>query len=187
MATLHPLLPLKKSNNGMLYVQIGECPSYFPVNQHCSTLFRVPDNLVEPGHSPLKAPKSIVEESPETKQNAKTRRTTIGKLSCLDSLSGVCRSEPSLVHNSRKPVLRKCRSLPVNKTVSFCSNDRVREIEMVKALSPGGAADVWWSASEYKQTRQDFEGILYLLESDIFIDEREHSARGLRHRTEEGV
>lgn len=84
-------------------------------------------------------------------------------------------------------LLRKSKSLPVKKTVSFAETNDIREIEKTSDLSEEVIADLWWSANDYHEIRKEYEFVLFLLDTEKSVREDEHSSRGLLHRTEAGA
>lgn len=93
---------------------------------------------------------------------------------------------PSALVSDNKKLLRKTVSCPVKKSVQFGDNNMIFHVETIDELSTETVAAVWWSSSDYMVIQQEYEAVLFLIETGKEVPP-EHSARGLSKRTEEGA
>jgi hypothetical protein len=74
------------------------------------------------------------------------------------------------------------------KSVSFSESivSTVEYVSLLKDIPKDIFADVWWTHEEMLQLRQEYEGVLYMIDQGLALDDEHESARGLEIRTEEG-
>jgi hypothetical protein len=89
---------------------------------------------------------------------------------------------------SNKKEFLKSQSLPDSKAnVTFSHQNSVYEIERVRDVPSITDSDIWWTAKDYLEIKQEYEAVIYLLEQNLPVNELEHSTRGLDKRTERGA
>jgi hypothetical protein len=94
----------------------------------------------------------------------------------------------SSLRASNKKEFMKAHSLPDSKAnVTFNLQNAIYEIERIRDTPSITDSDIWWTARDYLEIKQEYEAVIYLLEQNLPVNELEHSARGLEKRTERGA
>jgi hypothetical protein len=92
-----------------------------------------------------------------------------------------------------QPTIKSCfkqskLDTPKPKSVVFHKEivSSIEYLNLLKDIPKDVVADVWWSHEEMLQLRQEYEGLLYMIDQEIPINDLLESARGLEIRTEDG-
>lgn len=83
--------------------------------------------------------------------------------------------------------MRRANSVAnTDRTVTFAEVERdLVEIEHLDDITDHSAR--WWTPEEEADSRKEYEAVIYLIETDAFVEEKEDSARGLEKRSEQGA
>ena len=97
-----------------------------------------------------------------------------------------CSSEVSVISSSRKNLTLK-RSKPPKKQLRFNFNrNQVFPIPHLDNLTDEQVSQIWFQSEEYAEIKSGYQLIIFRMESGEFVEDDEHTARGLEYRTQQG-
>lgn len=77
---------------------------------------------------------------------------------------------------------------PLTKSVCFnTTRNEVHPIPHLNDLTDDDIANIWYEAAEYSDIKSSYQCTIFKMENGEFIEDEEHTSRGLEYRTQQGA